>query len=146
MKRLIFHIVLSVALFSVLTAVSFMLRDRAPLTNPVNETDGEGVYLSEGEGYKCVGEPIEIVEIPTAVRAGDKVFMRFKGEGYTEYEIRVYYPSGRSESDVFSPRKSDGDGVFGWEFTVPNSVSEGRLRITVLSEDSLFMTEAEIIG
>ena len=144
MKRLILHIAISVALFSVTTAL-FLIGLGDDLARYGVEEAGESETLfTEGDGYSCSGEPVEIVEMPSRVRAGDEVFLRFKGERYTEYDIRVYYPSGRSEASVFSPRKSDGEGIFGWDFTVPHNAREGRLRITVLSEASVLMTEIEI--
>ena len=146
MKRLILHVAISVALFSVATAILLGGIKDTLMHYGVEEAEESETLFTEGDGYSCAGEPIETVEMPSRVRAGDAVYLRFKGERYTVYDIRVYYPSGRSESSVFSPRKSDGEGVFGWEFTVPYSVSEGTLRITVLGESSVLMTEMEIIA
>ncbi len=146
MKKLVFHIAISVALFCVLTVIFIGYGKEKPPFYQVDKSDGSGITLTEGEDYQCVGAPIEILEKPKNVRAGDTVFLTFKGESYTDYEIRVYYPSGVSTEESLSPRKSDGEGKFGWEFIVSaNSVAE-KLRIAVLSDNSCLITEIEITG
>ncbi len=146
MKRLVFHIALSVALFCVLTVIFVGHSEKDVPVYQVDKFDVSSIGFIEGEGYQCVGAPIGIVEKPEAVRAGDSVFLTFKGESYTEYSIRVYYPSGLSKAEVFSPRKSDGEGVFGWDFSVSENTRAGKLRIAVLSDNSYLLTEIEIIG
>jgi hypothetical protein len=145
MKRLILQLSLTVALFSVLTVLVLTGGGDEPPTFDVGKSDGEDTLLAEGEGYKCVGKHVAIIEKPDTVHASDEVFLRFKGESYTDYQVRVYYPSGLSESEDFSPRKADAFGRFGWDFTVPGNVSAGRLRITVMSEESYLLTDIEIV-
>ncbi len=146
MKRLVFHIALSVALFCVLTVIFVRDGEGDSPVYQVNRDEGDGTVLVDGTGYQCIGVPVEITEKPESVRAGDNVFLVFKGESYTEYSIRVYYPSGLSESEVFSTRKSDGEGGFGWDFTVSENTGAGKLRIAVLSDSSYLLTEIEIMG
>ena len=144
MKKLVFHISLSVALFCVLTAI-FVLRDKREIfAYQVEKSDESSVDIIEGDSYQCIGEPIEILERPETARVGDTVFLTFKGESYTDYDIRVYYPSGRSTGKSFLPRKSDVQGVFGWEISISENTRAGRLRIAVLSEKSYLLTEIEI--
>lgn len=146
MKKLIFHIALSVALFCVLTVIFIGYgKEKLPFYQ-VDKSDGNGITLTEGEDYQCVGVPIEIIEKPKNVRAGDTVFLTFKGESYTDYEIRVYYPSGVSTEEGLTPRKSDADGKFGWEFNVSENSTAKKLKIAVISENSYLITEIEFIS
>jgi len=146
MKKLAFHIALCVALFCVL-AVIFMLygKDTLPFYQ-VEKSSGNSIEITEGADYQCVGIPVGILEKPETVIAGDKIFLSFKGESYTDYSIKVYYPSGLSEAEDFVPVKSDAEGVFGWDFTVSGNTGEGKLRVAVLSDNSYLITEIEIIG
>ena len=146
MKRLIIHVFISLSLFLILSLIFTGGGDDSAVIYIVNKADGENISLINGDGYQCVGGPIEIIEMPDNVRAGDEVFLTFKGESYTEYRIKVYYPSGASESKAFSQRKSDGDGSFGWEFTVSRNTGKGKLRLVVYSDKSYLLTEMEIVG
>lgn len=147
MKRLIFQIALSVALFCVLSVMFTVSDDVEGDVFDIKEQSGEEITeLTQNETYKCVGAPIEITEAPRRVRGGDTLVLTFKGETYTEYSIKLYYPSGLSASDELVSKKSDGKGCFGWEITVSPNVSVGKLRISVLSEKSHLLTDIEIIG
>ncbi len=146
MKRIVFHIALSVALFCVLTASFVGRADGGPAVHQVEKNSEDSVGFTDGAGDLCVGAPVEALEKPETVRSGDSVILAFKGESYTDYSIRVYYPSGHSEEKVLSPRKSDGQGRFGWELSVSEYAGIGKLRIAVLSVSSYLLTEIEIIG
>ena len=146
MKKHIFHIAVSVALFFVLTAMCFINPNNTGEPFTVRERASEsGVTLTTGENYTCVGERIEMSKLPKKVRAGDSVSMVFKGESNTEYSINVYYPTGLSSSEEFMPIISDAKGNFGWDFTVVPAAKEGMIRIVITGEKTHFMTKMEIV-
>lgn len=146
MKKRFFHIAISVALFCVFTVIYFVaLNDRGTVFSVLKRADGSEILFTSGENFECVGEPIEILILPKKVRAGDELSVAFKGVGNTEYSIKVYYPSGLSESETFDMRKSDSKGRVGWNFTVHETAKAGMLRIVVTSENTYFMTEIEIV-
>lgn len=146
MKKRIFHIAVSVALFCVLTVGYFALSNGAGKVFGISErAESSETVFTSGENFKCVGEPMEILMLPKEARAGDSVSVAFKGQANTEYDIKVYYQSGLSEDDAFVARKSDGKGRVGWDFTVSQSAKVGRLRIVIVGEDTHFMTEIKIV-
>ena len=146
MKKHVFHILISVALFCVLTATVNINRDDGGSAYAVRESPGySGSSITEGDGFKCIGTPITTSDVPETVHPGDELLLDFKGDAYTLYSIRVYYSSGLSESAVLEPKKSDGKGNFGWEFTIPKTVKEGRMRISVLSDKSQLLADIKIV-
>lgn len=145
MKKRIFHIAISVTLFCILTVVYILLSgDKETVFSVSERTDGSEIMFTKGERFECVGVPLEILMLPEKVKSGDEVSVAFKGESNTEYNIKVYYPSGLSETDVFTARKSDSKGRVGWDFTVAETATAGKLRIVITGEKTHFLTETEI--
>ncbi len=145
MKLKIFHAVLSVALFCVLTVIFTKSGDGSLNAYPIAAEVSDMESTVTGDGFKCIGDPVSAEKIPKSVRAGDETVIIFKGEPYTVYGIKLYYPSEMSLPDASVTVKSNREGKFEYKLKVSEEATEGRLKITVLGESTYFLTELEII-
>lgn len=147
MKKHIFHISLSVALFCVLTVI-FISGGNVGLTPYlVGKVSSESAgMLTEGEDFKCIGTPVNVTEIPESVKAGDELVVKFRGEAYTEYKIKLYFPTESGFTEEEKAVKSDGKGSFEAETHVPENVVAGSVRLSVLSEKSHLLTELRSVS
>lgn len=145
MKLKIFHTVLSVALFCVLTVIFTKSGDGSLSAYPIAAEVSDIESTVTGDGFKCIGEPVSAEKIPKRVRAGDETVIAFKGEPYTVYGIKVYYPSEMSLPDASVAVKSNREGIFEYRLKISEEAAVGRLKLTVLGESTYFLAELEII-
>jgi hypothetical protein len=67
----------------------------------------------------------------TTVKAGDVATLTIQGEPDTQYEIEVYYSSGRSKAEGLEPKTSDADGKVSWSWKVGTKTAPGTYKIII---------------
>ncbi len=117
-----------------LTAYILMLPKDNGATELVPSEASEYAY-KESNGVETVGEGIEALSVPKSAKRGSNVSAEFKGKAGTEYQIRVYYSSGKSESKSFAPVLSDESGNFSWSWRISSNARAGNVRVIVTGED-----------
>ncbi len=105
--------------------------------------DSQYVY-SEIDGIETVGEGIYVISVPSSVDRKSTASVKFKGKPDTEYQIRVYYASGLSESKSFDPVFSNSDGEFSWSWRISPNARVGNVRVIVTGENCRVSFEIEI--
>ncbi len=143
-KKTVFHLTVSIVLFC-LIIVNFNKREENIAVYRVDEFSVQEVPGDRDDGIKCVGKAVEPLNLPERIIAGQTVSLKFKGERYTEYNIKFYYPDSDGNVMSFSPVRSNSDGEFSWNLQVNENVMKGKIRIIVLGNGSFFSAETEIV-
>ncbi len=145
MKRRVSEI-LACALFltMALSIYIFLLPEGTAALELNPAEDSQYAYSGSGD-VETVGEGIEVISVPKSAERGEKISVNFKGAPSTEYQIRVYYSSGLSESKTFLPTVSDEEGGFSWEWKISSNAKAGDIRIIVTGADCRVSFTIEII-
>ncbi len=107
----------------------------APNMILLTKNDGGTAVISESDGMETVGDGITPISVPKSAERGRQTAVVFNGTPGEQYQIRVFYASGLSESKSFLPVTADENGDFSWVWKVSANARAGDIRVIVTGGD-----------
>ena len=74
---------------------------------------------------------IIVVNLTSPVKKGENVLLKIRGEPMTDYNITVYYDSGKSTEKGLETKESDSGGKVTWQWKVSENVAPGSHKIVI---------------
>lgn len=102
------------------------------------------IKFTEKDGIRYIGQGFSVADYTKTVSRGEKASVTVLADSEVIIDIRAYYKSGRSVSEIFSPKRAT-DGSATWVWTVPKASTSDKIRIVLRTESSYATFDIEII-